>query len=172
MTQLVQIISGIIIAAATTALAIITYKYMKSTKIMADSMELQSKIMTREFEKRVSPIIDLILQRSQTNSEKGKYHYAVCNLGNEPVKLKEVKTRYWQPDEPEREFAPIIKPINKLIAASPSSIEVDVEINFSKINQINSESQFRKKILKQSIFIIENVDHEEFEIEDIVRKIC
>jgi hypothetical protein len=144
---------------------------MRATKKMANFMEIQSKIMMREFERRVAPIVDTRFQYSQTDNEAGKYHYVVSNLGSEPVTLKMIKTKLWHPDEPKREFSPVTTPVNRHIAPSAGLIEVDIVIRFSEIKQFYSDLQSKKKILMKPVFIIEDVNHKEFEIEDYVRSI-
>ena len=169
--QWIQLVSSIILALATCALALITYGYMMATKNMANFMEIQSKIMTREFERRVAPVVNITFQKSQTGYEEGKYHYAVSNLGTEPITLKEIRTKLWHPDEPKRELSPVVTPVNRLIAPSAGSIEVDIPIKFSEINATYSDVQSKKKILMKPVFIIEDVNHKEFEIEGYDRSI-
>lgn len=169
--SLMEIIIAILGALATIAIAVFTFKYVKHQKRIADSMEKQTDIQAAKSKKLDKPIIDPVMQQSQTNGEKGTYHYAVNNLGNEPVKLKFIKTEIWHPDEPERKLSPLVSNVDRFIPKHPGSIELDLVINFSEINQTYPHSQDKSKIQMQPTFVIEDMNSQEFEFKGVQRSI-
>ncbi len=92
--QLIQIIFSGALVLATGILAYITFKYMKATKRMADSMEVQSKIMQREFEWSISPLLDIHSGISQTTHENGTYRYNLYNHGDYPIYLDKIEVAF------------------------------------------------------------------------------
>jgi hypothetical protein len=135
----------------TGVLAWATWKYMRFTKRMADSMEQQSKIMSREFELKVSPLINIIQQTSMTSPEKGTYPYIIENLGMFPVNLVDVSISIWHPEDRGLIFPVITKKYNLDIAPG-SSKEIVVEMDFAKINEALLDNQVKKEVFMQPVF--------------------
>jgi len=160
-TQWIQIIASAAIVILTGGLVWVTWRYAKSTKKMAESMETQSKIMQREFELKVSPLVNILSQHSLTGVEKGEYHFLVENNGDMPVYLKQVETVFWHKKDPEINI-PSLKENRDIEIASKSNKEIKIEINLADLNRILLDNQAKKEIMMQSIFYIENVEHKKF----------
>jgi len=118
-----------------------------------------------------NPLIEPIMQHSQTNSEKGIYHYAINNLRSESVRLKEVRIKIWHPDGDEDEFTPNIQKVNRHIPPHPGSFEIDLEITFSNIYHKYSEENILKIMQMQPTFIVVNEDNKEFKFPAVQRSL-
>jgi len=157
--QWIQIVFSGAMFAVTAVLAWATYKYMRFTKRMADSMDQQSKIMSREFELKVSPLINIIQQGSTTAPEKGTYPYIIENLGMFPVNLRSVVISIWHPENREIKF-PVINNKYNIDIAPGSAKEIVIEMEFAKINEALLNNQTKKEVLMQPIFRIFDAKHE------------
>jgi hypothetical protein len=145
--------------AATAVLARATWKYMKSTKKMADSMDIQANIMQREFEIRISPLINIIQQHSETGTDKGTYQYIIENLGAMPVKLFKAHISIWHPENSSLEFPTIPKRYD-LDIAPKGHREIIIELVFAEINKVLLDNQMKKEVMMQPVFRIYDAKHE------------
>jgi hypothetical protein len=157
--QWIQIIFSGAMFAVTGVLAWATWKYMRFTKRMADSMNRQSIIMSREYELKVSPLINIIQQTSVTSPEKGTYPYIIENLGMFPVNLRSVYISIWHPENRDLKFSSILKRYSIDIAPENSE-EIVIEIVFAEINEALLNNQTKKEVLMQPIFRIFDAKHE------------
>lgn len=163
--QWIQILFSGALVLATGVLAYLTYRYMKATRRMAELMEMQTKIMTREFEDKVAPLIDAKDSYLITTNESGKYNFQVVNCGKKPVILKEIRTRVWHKDKPEEILYPHHKEFNKTILPKPDfTHEFEVEIPFNQINKSYPAPSAKKEIIRESVLIFEDINKKEFEI--------
>jgi len=80
-------------------LAAITFAYMLFTRKMAKSMAAQSEIMTREFELRIAPLLDLSWHK-RIHSLKPYVEITVKNVGYYPIYFSHVSYKYWERQDP------------------------------------------------------------------------
>ncbi|MBN1930676.1 MAG: hypothetical protein JW786_03605 [Desulfobacterales bacterium] len=90
-TQLDPIVFQILTAISTFLLVIVTTIYAVSTNKMAANMQAQSNIMTKEFEFKNTPLIDIEGELNLAGMNKIEHSFKVENLGNFQVVIKEVK---------------------------------------------------------------------------------
>jgi hypothetical protein len=168
--QLVQIIFSGALVLATGILALITYGYARATKKMADSMEVQSNIMVREFELRVVPRINITSGSSITTHEKGDYHYTIFNGGYYSVTLIGAEVIFQHKTDPSIKISPFKKEFN--LSINPNSAkEVVLSIIFFDFNKILLNNQAKQEVSLQPIFKIRNVENKEFEFKGVLRTV-
>jgi hypothetical protein len=168
--QWIQIIFSGALVLATCILALITYGYMRATKEIAESMEVQSKIMAREFELRVVPIINITSGYSLTTHDKGDYHYTIFNGGYYSVTLIGAEVIFQHKTDPSIYISSFKKDFN-LSINSNSAKEVVLSINFSGFNKILPNIQAKQEVSLQPIFKIRNVENKEFEFKGGLRSV-
>lgn len=162
--QWIQIIVSGALFLATSGLVIVTLNYAKSTKRMAKSMELQSKIMFREFEFRVTPIIRISPGRAHTSHQEGRYHYLIENNGSTTIILKSVKAYFRERDKDVSNIPTLEKEYNLLISPADPK-EIILKVNFSDMNRLFPDVEAKKNIVMLPYFYIENIEHKEFPFE-------
>jgi archaellum component FlaG (FlaF/FlaG flagellin family) len=170
LAQWIQIIFSGALVLATGILAFITYRYMKATKKMAESMDVQSKIMAREFDLRVVPIINITSGISKTCHENGEYSYFVSNGGHYSVTLTKVDVIF----KHKKDLSIIIPSFTKdfNISINPgSSKDINLQIDFTEFNKLFPNVQAKHEVSLQPIFKIRNVENKEFEFKGGLRTV-
>jgi hypothetical protein len=170
LAQWIQIIFSGALVLATGILALITYGYMRATKKMAGSMDVQSKIMAREFELRVVPIISITSDISKTSHEKGEYSYFVFNGGHYFVTLTKVNVIFTYKKDISIIIPTFTRDFN--ISINPgSSKDINLQIDFADFNKLFPNVQAKQEVSLQPIFKIRNVENKEFEFKGGLRTV-
>jgi hypothetical protein len=169
--QIIQIIFSGALVSATGTLAYITYRYMKATKRIANSMEVQSKIMQREFELRVAPLIDIHSGISSTTHEKGDYRYNLSNQGGYSVYLKKVEVVFWHKTNQEINIPSYSENYNYLPISPKSPKEILPKITFSKLNRVLLDVESKKEVLMQPIFYFRDVEQKDHQKRGPIRTV-
>jgi hypothetical protein len=159
--QLIQIIFSGALVLATGTLAFITHGYMKATRRMANSMEVQSRIMQREFELRVSPLLDIHSGISSTSHESGEYRYELFNQGDYPVYLNKIEIVFWHKTNQEINIPSILKNYNFLPIPPKSPKEIVLKFTFSKLNKVLPNVESKKEVLMQPILYFRDVEQKD-----------
>lgn len=160
--QWIQIIFGGALFLATVGLVIVTSIYAVATRKMAKSMEQQSKIMFREFELRVTPIIRIMPKQAHTKHDEGRYHYTIENNGSTTVMLKSIKA-YFRQRNMDTSRIPTVEKVYNLLISPTDPKDIILKIDFSDMNKLYPDVDAKKNIVMLPYFIIENIEHKEFE---------
>ena len=157
-----QLVLGIAMFVVSAVLAWITWIYMNATKRMADSIDIQSKIMQREFELRISPIVSPSFHMSTTDSERVKYRFFLSNAGQYAVRLVGIALRFRHKTDEGIAVPSLDIPYDLLINPS-SSPRITFEVDFSHFGNIRAEGRTIDCYLMQPVFIVVNAEDKRFE---------
>jgi len=84
---------------ATIVLAIITYCYMRHTKKLADETKKMADIMVKDFEVKVTPLIDMKVRR--LHSTRGfENTITLLNQGFYPIRIHKIVMKWWYESKP------------------------------------------------------------------------
>lgn len=111
---------------ATLILLFLTYKYLRFTRRMAN-------VMAEEFEIKIKPIVDITKRYSMTG-ETFQYIYDVVNKGSFVVHFRNVETKCWHPEHPDKQTSLNLINVNKHISPG-SSEEVHNNFTYKKLIQ-------------------------------------
>jgi hypothetical protein len=154
----------------TGVLAWATWKYMRFTKRMADSIELQSKILHEEHELAMKPDIATSFFKSVPDGDNFKYTYFMSNNSRRTSILKKIKANLWKGHDPDNKFLFDIS--DRIMNISPLAVaRVDLAFSFSAIQSIFPDITNLNQISMQPIFVIEDFNHRDIEFFDFPRKI-
>lgn len=168
--QCIQIVFSGALVLATALLALITYGYMRATKKMANSIELQSKIMHDEHELAMRPDIITSFFKSVPDGDNFKYTYFMANNSRRTSILKKIKANLWKEHDPDNKFLFDIS--DRIMNISPLAVaRVDLPFSFLAIQGIFPDITNLNQISMQPIFVIEDFNHRDIEFFDFPRKI-
>lgn len=168
--QWIQANGNFLLFLATLILAVITFFYMLSTKRMAKSMELQSKIMHEEHELAMKPDIVTSFFKSVPDENNFKYTYLLANNSRRTSILKKIKVNLWKEHDPDNRILFDIS--DRIMNISPLAVaRFDLPLNFSAIQRIFPDITNLNQISMQPIFVIEDFSHRDIEFSDYPRKI-
>jgi len=111
---------------ATLLLVLVTFLYMLHTKRLADETKKMANIMVREFELKVSPIVEINFSRSH-GSGGFSYGLKIVNRGFFPVYLEEIILDWWYINNITTLYS-IRKKINKLLSRQEP---IETSLDFS-----------------------------------------
>jgi hypothetical protein len=169
-TNWINLVLSVAMFAVTGVLAWATWRYMIATKKMADSMDHQSKILSREFELRLAPNINIDSGIPSTTHEKGVYPYYVHNGGHYSVLLTKVEGIYQHMKDPLIQIPSFIKEYNDSINPGITK-DIHIEIDFADFNRQFPNFHSKEEVSFQPIFIIRNAENKEFKIKGRVRTV-
>ncbi len=92
-------ITSIVIAVA---LVVVTFKYMRHTKRLADDTKRMADVMVKDYETRISPLIDIQVRRPSHSSQGFEIPITIWNLGTNPIRAKELVMKWWYKNHPEK----------------------------------------------------------------------
>jgi len=168
--QWIQIFFSGALVLATAILALITYGYMKATKKMAESIELQSKIMHDEHELTMKPDIIPSFFTSVSDGTNIKYTYFIANNSRRTSILKKIKVNLWKEHNPDNKILFDIS--DQIMNISPLAVaRIDIPFSFSALQNIFPDITNLNQISMQPIFVIEDFNHRDIEFFAIPRKI-
>jgi len=162
--QWIQIIASGALVFVTGVLAVLTFKYMKATKHMAD-------IMQKEYDLLIKPDIAPLFHMSVPIDGGIRYQYIVSNISRRSSSLlKRIKIMFWHKDTPETRTSMSISEPNINIPSSGST-DIDIPISFSSITEEMEGNVRWEDVFMQPVFIIEDKEGQEHEFPAISRLI-
>ena len=169
--QWIQIVFSGALVLGTGALALITYRYMVATKRMADSIELQSKIMHDEHELAMRPdIIPSFNISAPYGTNNIRYTYLLMNNSKRTSILKKINVILWKEDNPGDKIPLDIS--DHIINIPPLAVaRVDVPLTFIAIRTIFPDIINFNQLYMQPIFVIEDFNHNDIDFSDYSRRI-
>ncbi len=119
-----------VLVIATVVLALITFFYMRHTKMLADETKRMADIMSQEFGIRVTPL--LVIKRLPNNTGSTReFHFIVTNGGFLPVHIAKIIFEGWPKSSPFRIFRKETK-IDRTLVQNESSKGGDIFIQLRK----------------------------------------
>jgi len=157
----IQLISSGAIVILTAGLVWATWKYMKSTKRMADSMETQTAIMVEGYERNIAPVFKASFGMSSWSKEEAKIKFYLYNFGKEIITVIKVITRIWNVDNAERILQEAEQTMNFLVIPNSNSHEFSLDIRINpEVSRFHPDRE--RKIKWESTFIVKDVKGREY----------
>jgi hypothetical protein len=142
-SQIVQLIINLFLVLATFGLVIVTTLYTLSTHKMAKEMKRQSEMMQKEFEIRISPLIEVKVVKWITNVLTPALHLIVINRSFYRVKFDYFSIRWWHIEDATSAQTED-RPINTWIECGKSEARL-VRVHFSKLAQFRNALDVKEK---------------------------
>ncbi len=144
----------------TAVLAWATWKYMKITKRMADSMETQTSIMAGDYERNIAPICKPQFISNATNNQETKIRFAILNYGKEIFTVVRIVTKIWNTDNPQTVLQQHPQDENIVVPPIPHSPETTIRIPLNaEVSRFYPDRE--KKVKWESTFYIKDISDRE-----------
>jgi hypothetical protein len=152
----IQLISSGAIVILTAGLVWATWKYMRSTKRMADSMETQTAIMVEGYERNIAPVFKASFGMSSWSKEEVKIKFYFYNFGKEIITAIKVITKIWNIDNADRILQESEQTMNFLIIPNshPHEFSLDIPLN-PEVSRFHPDRE--RKIKWESLFVVKDV---------------
>jgi len=142
-TDWIQAISAGIAALVTIVLARITYIYVRETKRMAKAAEEQSKMMQREFEIRLMPLVEERISKRVTASPKATADLIISNKGLYQVFCTDVEIKLSNNDNKEDFFIEHTNFLQWL--ESGHEITREITFDFGRLSSFSRDQNIKDK---------------------------
>lgn len=155
-------IGGIGVLVASIILLVLTYKYLKATKNMAE-------VMREEFEIKIRPFISAALERLHWSGLDLNFRFLIKNNGFFLVTLLNYEVKCWHEDYKDRKFSVLKKSTNSHIAPN-GPIIIAKRISLSCLRDLPLGNQTSHIINLEFKFNFLNARGEEFTVESKLKR--
>jgi len=166
----IQLISSGAILILTAGLVWATWKYMRSPKRMADSMETQTAIMVEGYERNIAPVFKASFGMSSWSKEEVKIKFYLYNFGKEIIKVVKVITKIWNSENAEIVLQESEQTVDLDVIPNMRPQEFSLNIRLSEeISKFHPDRE--RKIKWESLFIVKDVKRREHSFRAGVRSL-
>ena len=122
-----------VLAGATIVLVVVTYFHMRHAKYMADSMSHVADVMVREFEYRISPMVDVRIENftisGRSPNSSLKVPISIINIGYYSCYIKNVRFNCSSRDQSQQNISQTIQRFSSETLLEPKRpVDFTVEI--------------------------------------------